>query len=740
MLHETVYNDGEIGRPWQTGQQGNETTVPLMEWPPYSKTIVNGIKYSGQHNILGAGMYIGANLDTLPGEENRLFALCGAVGASDPEKVVGVWSFPISITEVDNYPIRDDGTVNPDYDPNDAEQIITAKWSTPTGITVTRTSRQFSYPDYDDFIIYEYTLEYTGDTDGNLATVEMDEPLHDVMVCFNYGFAPSMYGFQRWYNEWKYDGGIYRGDLRGYFDASLWLKFNLDNYVNKTQKIMAKPEPDPQLFKEFAETGKNGGGLDSPQAPGWMVMYYDTTKLANVVPEALQDTAAARGIYNQSEAASDGRIRSSTVLAAEYDPSVNYPVAKNENGDYVWYYELTRNYHIKQPWDNKVSTGNVRSQKLMYQKDPFNPNTRWSGVYGPNSTTWPEPPSPSDRWIGRAAFNYRQTSDAGMQLMTFGPYTMNKGDKIEFSLAEVIGYGGQPGKRVEGGDAITQWSQIPNWNRPVIINGDTMTTKYIDDYGYPDYVNSDVVTVQDVAKKALEAYLGHPATLPAWPADYPKDGVYQIPNPPPPAPAIVVDNTSSAKIKLHWTNAPETFQQQQGNANIVKYIIYRSVAGMGPWHVVDSVAVGTDDNGTYSMLDEDQSFKVGDTRYYAVTSVDANGVESGKTNITNWRKDVHSVAKMGKVYVVPNPFIEKSGFAGAPEESIAFYGLPTKCTIRIYSYAGQLVDKIEHDEAVYSHNKNLVTINHQELASGIYFYIVTTPDGDRADGKFVILK
>ncbi|MCF7804875.1 MAG: T9SS type A sorting domain-containing protein [Candidatus Marinimicrobia bacterium] len=742
MLHETVYNTGEIGRPWQTGEQGNVTSYPLMEWPRYSKTIVNGIEYSGQHNLMGAGMYIGANLDNLPGEENRLFALSGAVGSSDPETVAGRWSFPLSIEKIENYPVNPDGTLNDDYDPNEAEQIIIAEWATSIGITVTRTSRQYSQKDYDDFIIYEYTLEYTGDTDGTPASVERTQTLHDVMVCFNYGMAPSMYGFQRWYQEWKYEGGIYRGDLRAYWDAELWLKFNLDNYVNKTQRILAKPEPDPDLFREFAETGKNGGGLASPQAPGWAMIYYDTTKLAPIVPEELEAKAAAQGIVNESEAARKGRIRTTSIDSSEYDPAYHNHVIENELGTLTWFYELDENYHMKQPWTNKVSTGNVNSQKMMYEKDPFNPSNRWSGVYKTSSNTWPEPPHPEERWIGRAAFNYRQTSDAGMQLMTFGPYSLEHGDVIEFSLAEVIGYGSDPGKRVEGGgvpgEPLTQWSAAPNWNGPVVINGDTLTKAYIDEFGYPDYVNSDVVSVQDVTKKAFEAYLGHPPTLPFWPEDNPKNGVYTIQNPAPPAPALVMKNTPDARIRLIWKNAVEDFPYLTDD--IVQYNVYRATAGMGPWQLLDSVAVGSDSAGVYELVDADQSFKVGDTRFYALSSVDAVGRESGKTNIVNWRKDVASVEKMTDVYVVPNPFIEESGFEGNPAESVGFYGLPEECMIRIYSYAGQLVDKIQHNEAVYSNNKTLVTINHQEMASGIYFYVVTTPDGDQTSGKFIILK
>jgi len=765
MLHETVYNTGEIGRPWNTGESGNETTTPLMEWPSRSATIVNGIEYSGQHNLIGAGVYIGANIDSLPGETNRLFAICGGTGTgSGPEKVYNRWSFPQKLERIENFPILEDGSLNPDYNPNEAEEIIIAKWATPIGITVTRTSRAWSYPDYDDFIIYEYEFEYTGDTTGT-GSVDRTCDLHDVMVCFNYGMAPSMYGFQRLYQEWKYEGGMYRGDLRGYFDADLWLKFNMNLYNNKTEPIMAKPEPDPELFRQFAETGENGGGLTSPQAPGWCVLNYDTTHLANVVPEAFRDIAATRGIFDESEASADAKREKTTILADDYDPYYHPVALQSElpdaqgNYNYRWYFELDKDFHIKQPWCNKVSTGNTRSDKLMYQKDPFNPSTRWSGLYKPESNTWPDTPPyqgtenlypfyvEEPNWNGRAAFNYRQASDAAMQLMTFGPYTLKHGEKIEFAIAEVVGYGGEPGKAVEGGRARAlgrkQWTSIPDWNRRIIMNGDTLTDHYIDDFGYPDYVNSDVITVQDVAKKAFDAYLGYEPSLPVWPENYPKDGKYSL-KPLPPAPAITMDNTPSAEISVTWRNDQEDFQYLDGD--IVKYNLYRAAKAMGPWTLIDSVYAGDvnfiNEEGLYEYIDTDTTFKVGDYRSYAVTSIDEKSKESGKTNITEWRKDVRSVAEQdwNEVHVVPNPFIEKSGFKGQPAESVGFYGLPEVCTIRIFSYSGQLVDKIEHNEPVYSNNKNLSTINHQDMASGIYFYVVTTPSGKQISGKFIILK
>ncbi|MBN2011423.1 hypothetical protein JW960_18975, partial [candidate division KSB1 bacterium] len=445
MLHETVYNSGDIGRPWTYGDEGNKTTNPAMEWPSRSATVVQGTRYSGQHNLLGGGMYMAANLDGKPGMENRIYALCGAVGTgAGSETIVGRWSFPLYIKKIENYPLLADGSLNPDYDPDEAEEIIVASWATSIGVTVTRTSRAWSYPDYDDMIIYEYELEYTGDTDGNPATIEQTATLKDFMALFIYGFAPSMYGYQRHYQEWKYESGIYRGDQNNFWDADYWLSFNMNLRTNITdESIFAKREPNKELFLEFASTGKNGGGLCSPQAPGFCILYYDTNHLAFV------DTVESE--KNESEVVN--------VLRTSYGE----------------YYELDENNHIKQPWSNKVSTGNTRSSKMVVEA--INPDKRWSGVYSEGSTTWPNPPSM--RWIGRAAYNYRQSVDAGQKHTVFGPYTLEHGDKLEYSMAEVVGYGAKAGKVVEGGQVLQQWAATPSWNRKVSFGNEVVTQHYL---------------------------------------------------------------------------------------------------------------------------------------------------------------------------------------------------------------------------------------------------------------------
>lgn len=714
MLHETLFNTGEIGRAWQTGPQGEKTDVPLMEWPGNSRVILNGTEYSGQHNIIGAGVYIAANPDGKAGFSNRLFSFCGGVGASQPEVAYGRWSFPISIDKVNNYPVLSDGTLNPYYNPNEAEQIITAKWASSVGLTVSRVSRQWSYPDFDDMIIYEYTFVYDGDTTGVEGAPGRTVTLKDVFIAFQYGFAPSMYGYQRQYGNWKYEGGIYRGDQNNFWDARYWLTYNMNLRTNGDATMPFKVEPDPNLFLHNAQTGENGGGLNSPQAPGYCILYYDTTHLAYVDPED--------SLLNESETVNQLR----TYLGQ--------------------YYELDANHHILQPWSNKVSTGNTNSEKEKL--NAMNPALRWSGVYSPASTTWPKPPKAPDgySWIGRAAYPYRQSADAGQKHTVFGPYTLHLGDTLKFALAEVVGYGAEPGDSVEGGQTFTEWTTNPSFNIPITINGQRLTDDYLKDFGYPDYVNSDVRNVTQVAHKAFVAYLGHEPNVPVWPENNPRAGSYKIPIPVP-APAIVLTNTDKADIRINWKRDVENFTAPRIMGQLARFNIYRSVAPMGPWTLVASVNKGDQNyinsSGDYEFVDSTTSFKVGDVRYYCVTSVDEHGNMSGKTNITPIKKDLGAVDELGKVYVVPNPFIVNSGFSSIPNASqvIGFYGLPKKCTIRIFSYNGHLVQTLYHDKPAYSDTEwYQITSNNQSLASGVYFFVVTTPEGEKVTGKFIVIK
>lgn len=730
MLHQTVYNTGELGRAWMTGTEGNETSLPLMEWPSRSQVLLDGILYSGQHNSLGAGVHIAANLDSLPGSSERLFAFCGAVGSSTPEVCFGRWSFPYYLARIDNYPLLEDGSLNLKYFSTDAEQIIEGKWGTSLGISCKRTSRAWSYPDYDDFIIYEYEFVYNGDLDGNPATIEQTKTLKDVQFCFVYGFGPSMYGYQRHYNVWKYDGGLYKGDQDMFFDSDYWLTFNMDRQRDSDFGLGGKPEPDSAKFMQFAKNKENGGGLCSPQAPGFCILHYDTTHLAIVNKDSL-DTINK----NESE------------YAAICQP-----------------HEIDANYRIKQPWSDRIQTGDINSTKQATEE--LLATTRKSTPLGPTGTTpplkYPFETSAKQQayktyWAGRSPHQYSNTTFGIRKNFQFGPYTMHFGDTIRFAIAEVVGYGADSTKIVEGGrdtnntGAKYRWNRAPGWARPVysFSNGKKVkvSNNYLKEFGYPDYVNSNVRNVMQVAHKAFEAYTGLDEAalkvkLPVHPEELPSRGVYKNVKIPCPAPVIRVIPTDSGNVIITWNRNAEFFSPPNLMGVLKKYKVMRSVSGMGPWKtiaIVDAGGAALNNLGNYEVNDPDPSFRIGTAAYYSVISIDDKGNESGKTNILHFRKNLESVKKMGKVYAVPNPFIIKSGF-DQEDDKIAFFGLPEKCTIRIFSFAGNLVETLEHDERVFTHDWFQVSKAGQEIASGIYFYVVTTPSGEKYTGKFVVIK
>lgn len=143
------------------------------------------------------------------------------------------------------------------------------------------------------------------------------------------------------------------------------------------------------------------------------------------------------------------------------------------------------------------------------------------------------------------------------------------------------GHGGQPNKRIEGGQALNQWANTPSLDRRIVLNDEVMTENYLTEFGYPDYVNSDVITVTQVARKAFQAYLGQEPQVPVWPEDNPKDGSYRIPVPFP-APVTTVENTVTADIRITWSRALESFTHPRLMGALDHFQVYRANAGMGP--------------------------------------------------------------------------------------------------------------------------------------------------------------
>lgn len=763
MLHETVFNTGEIGQPTQTNQTVMDIVTPLMEWPPFVKPAIptsSGTGYStypGQHNGYGSGVYISANKKGAQGiigiggtpnpTPDRLVAICGGVTGSNNRSYLQ-WSWPVknAFKRIENYPVLSDGTLNSAFNPNEAEEIITAKWNTNVGISVTRTSRAYSYPDFDDFIIYEYEFENNGIFfDVNTSQlVQKDTTLVDVYITFMYAISPTAFGEIRHYdNSTKWVPHVTGKYTTSFWDPDYGLLYNQVATGPDSLTVGGFPEKDASNFLEWSRTGKYGGGLLSPQAAGFNVLYYDTEHLAHI------DTLEGPG--NQSP---------------------QYVAIRKELQNTLKDVDLDQNGKIKQPFNYFTSNANVTTSKAISDANDFSERMSknknyYAGqglpTYNRKSANFLELPT---IYAGRAIpldDDYPFNANYPVRFASYGLYYLKPGEKIRFTTAEMVGFGADPNKTVVGGFYSTSSAANPSpwhpgwfWNKPVVIGGQTVTQNYVAEFGIPDYVNSDVVYINDVAHKVYEAYLGHSLIRPnnpqwdknnppTWPEKMPSRGSYRVPIPIP-APAIETFNTDTATVSIKWRRDVENFENMFASyvaGKLSQFVVYRAEARSGPWQKVATVPRGQTKDGMYEFNDLDRNFLVGESRYYAVTSMDEFGNESGKTNVVLHDKKIGPVSKLGKIYVVPNPYNATKGAGFSREgldQTLGIYGLPPRCTIHFYSFAGQRLWTIEHNEQSYSRNFEVITRNFQEYASGVYFFVVLTPDGDRYMGKFLVIK
>ncbi len=135
-------------------------------------------------------------------------------------------------------------------------------------------------------------------------------------------------------------------------------------------------------------------------------------------------------------------------------------------------------------------------------------------------------------------------------------------------------------------------------------------------------------------------------------------------------------------------------------------------------------------------------------------SLYAQNTEGSKTaNRTKVDLSFSVADTLGKVLVVPNPYrvdkdytYENGGWEGRASNwtennrLVKFIHLPTKCTIRIFTMAGDAVATLEHDDPVHGELQwNLLSQSGRALASGVYIYSVESTFGQQI-GKFVLIR
>jgi len=104
---------------------------------------------------------------------------------------------------------------------------------------------------------------------------------------------------------------------------------------------------------------------------------------------------------------------------------------------------------------------------------------------------------------------------------------------------------------------------------------------------------------------------------------------------------------------------------------------------------------------------------------------------------------------LNDIYVVPDPYIAASTLeprlirqSGRGQRRIDFVNLPPKCTIRIFTMSGQMVQEIDHDSAMDNGREpwDMRTKDGLEVAFGIYIYHVDVQGIGEKIGRFSIIK
>jgi len=236
-LWETVKDNGQIG-----GLFSPFEFFPSMDWPGGPDVLPT--KDEQRSYMQGAGFWIGGKMS-----DGTVF-----FNEMGPFNYVDLGTFD-EMTEMENFI----GT--PDFDPQEAEEKITAHWVTTSGFEIERVSRSWSYPGYSDFIIFEYTCSNT-----------TSETLSDVYFGFPYLIRPSyqdilIHGF--WGDNLNIDD-----EIVGY-DEARSLLFAYDYY------------PTEDFWLDWGNYYQAREELRTPGYAGFAPLYYDAVTDGSEQPAAV---------------------------------------------------------------------------------------------------------------------------------------------------------------------------------------------------------------------------------------------------------------------------------------------------------------------------------------------------------------------------------------------------------------------------------------------------------------------
>lgn len=264
------------------------------------------------------------------------------------------------------------------------------------------------------------------------------------------------------------------------------------------------------------------------------------------------------------------------------------------------------------------------------------------------------------------------------------------------------------------------------------------------------------------------------------------DGVPDFRGPPPPPSPPITVTSGDRTVTIDWSaadpsspgynpddqNLPLNFQDpfiaddpntpEDESKDFEGFRVLRSKTGdLGTFEILAEfdIAGNNFSRNTGLVFQYTDHVPNGSELHYAVVSFDRGAPSIGlgpqpSSPLINATKVLVSATPLStlekKIWVEPNPYVQRSGFENFGttidvlielDRQIQFVNLPAKCTIRIFTVDGDLVDTVIHDNSSTSRATwDLVSKTNRPIASGIYLFAVETDGGGRQVGRFVVIK
>lgn len=694
-LWETIYNYGFIGDPgaWDYLQVTGIGFYPGFSGYtfPTDEFQANGfITDANFHNFRSGPWIIAKDAQTLVAPaftpETKDYLLYHASLATGD---MGVESNLPPFETIENF-VESSG-----YNPLFPEEVNYTEYHTATGVTVKQRSMAWSFPDYDDFIIYDYVYK----NEGKIALPsvnqvrDLEQTLNEVWIVFHSGIQVST-----------------KGVINFHYDS---------DFLSSTAPA--------------GSFGWHPGGgytdyyaVENDQTDGKGLLYYS------------RDYNGGREPKPWDQHGLKSNWRDLLKVRPEWDPELQDPSAFG----FMFLYRTPPPGSNGDPFDADPTYFNIYSD----EGDKFNGKTVDFEGFG--LTTFS-----AEEIYQFATHDYRPNNSGKLYnwyTSSFGPYTLAPGDSVRIIVAEVAGVmdlwdviKGDPNHNYPDSTiaAIRRNAEAARnaikWGFGARVDGIDLAADVPDSPPAPTCFASNASVGTDSAIISVQwDKLAEEVQFVDGSGDIFYDGAVDLDG------YRVYRGIDKRGIWELIADIPraEFVKYYNEETGLYEYLDKGLQFGFEFYYYVQAYNL---DPGSWTSANGTVVDKLGE-----LTSSDKN-----RTPLTSARPGPINIVEEGwDVFVAPNPYIEgdpNHSFGEPTPRKIEFRNLPERATIKIFSVAGDLVKTIEHEPDELGNLNGSAAWDQRSdsgllVAPGLYIYVVKSNTegsaGEKNSGKLMIIR